>query len=178
MKLRLKILLLVMLGLVTNVFPRRLDVHWAHAEPAVAGLPREIGIPRVLFFDPTRPRTLELFDNLRRRVVLGLCEQDVDVVAHGTDLDERRAVIPQNAGDVGMEFAALLIAQELAAVLRAEYEMDDDVGNGLGHAGVAPTGLGRLVTAVVLGLRSSDSLLPRLSHGGPSALTDLRAESP
>ena len=105
-------------------------------------------------------------------------EQDVDVVAHGIDLDKRRAVMLQDAGNVGVKLAAILIAQELAVALRAEYEMGQDVGERLGHAGVAPTGLGILVTAVVLGLRSSDSLLPRLSHGGPSALTDLRAESP
>ncbi len=148
-----------------DIFPRRLNVHWADAEPAVAGLPPEIGIPRVLLFDPTRRRAFDPLDNLRR-------------VAHGIDLDKRRAVMLQDAGNVGVKLAAILIAQELAVALRAEYEMGQDVGERLGHAGVAPTGLGILVTAVVLGLRSSDSLLPRLSHGGPSALTDLRAESP
>ena len=167
-----------MLGLATNVLPRRFNVRRADTELAVTGLPREFGIPRVLFFDPTRRRTLDLLDNLRRRVVLGLREQDVDVVAHGIDFDQGRVMFLDDARDVSMELAALLITQELAAALRAEDEVNDDVGEGLGHAGVAPTGLGRFVGAVDLGLRSSDSLQPRLSHGGPSALPNLRAESP
>src|SRR5947208_1475201 len=92
------------------------------------------------------------------------------MVAHGIDFDEGRVVILENARDVGVELATLLVAQELAAAFRAEYEMNDDVGEGLGHTGNALTGLGRCVRTVDLGLRSSDSLQPRLSHPGLSAL--------
>src|SRR6185437_204358 len=97
-------------------------------------------------------------------------EEDVDVVADGIDFDEWRIVILQNAGNIGVELAAFLIPQKLSAALRAEDEMNDDVGEGLGHADVALTGLGSVVGVVDLGLRSSNSLQPRLSHWGLSAL--------
>ena len=50
----LEILLFVMLWLIANVFPHRLDVHRADTELAVTALPREIGIPCVLVLDPNR----------------------------------------------------------------------------------------------------------------------------
>jgi hypothetical protein len=83
--------------------------------------------------------------------------------------------------------AAFLVAQELAAAFGAEYEVNDDVGEGLGHEGDAPTGLEMVVGMGHLGLRSRCSLQPRLSHDGPLALklrrnsvygTAYRAESP
>jgi hypothetical protein len=53
--------------------------------------------------------------------------------------------------------------------------MDDDVGEGLRHEGGALTGLGRVLRTIYLGLldlglRSWDSLQPKLSHNGLSAL--------
>lgn len=40
-----KILLLMMLRLITNVFPHGLNMHRADAKFSITGLPREIGIP-------------------------------------------------------------------------------------------------------------------------------------
>ena len=77
-----------------------------------------------------------------------------------------------------MKLAAFLVTEELVAALCAEHEVNDDVGEGLRHTGNALTGLGRFVGTVDLGLRSSDSLEPRLSHRGPSALANRRAVSP
>jgi len=48
-------------------------------------------------------------------VVLGLRKQNVDVVAHGIDFDEGRIQIFEHAGDVGVKFAAFLVAEERAA---------------------------------------------------------------
>jgi len=61
-------------------------------------------------------------------MVLGLREKDVDVVADGIDFDEGRVVVFENAGYVGLELAALLVAQELMTTLRAKDEVDDNVG--------------------------------------------------
>src|SRR5213593_4625054 len=105
-------------------------------------------------------------------MVFRLREQDVNVIAHGIDFNERRVVVLENAGDAGMKSAAFLVTEELVTSLRAEHEVNDDVGEGLGHTGNALTGLGRFVGTVDLGLRSSDSLQPRLSHRGPSALAN------
>jgi hypothetical protein len=107
-----------------------------------------------------------------------LREQDVDVVANGINFDERRVAILEDSSDVGMKLAAFLVTEEWVAALRAENEVNDDVGEGLGHRYDALTGLGRFAWTVDLGLRSSDSLQPRLSHGGPSALPNWRAVSP
>ncbi len=85
-------------------------------------------------------------------MVLGLREQDVDVVADGIDFDEGRIVVFEDAGDVGVELTALLVPEELATALRAEHEVNDDVGEGLGHASDALTGLGWIVGTGFLGL--------------------------
>jgi hypothetical protein len=52
-------------------------------------------------------------------------------------------VVLENTGDVGVELAAFLISEQLSAAFRAEDEMNDDVGEGLRHTGVALTGLSR-----------------------------------
>ena len=121
--------------MIANVFPHGHDMHGADAEFPVTALPREIPIPWVQRLEPDRRRGLDLFDNLRRGVVLGLREQDVDVVAHGIDFDERRIVVLEDAGNVGVKLAALLIAQERTTAFGAEHEVNDKVGQGLGHNG-------------------------------------------
>jgi len=45
-------------------------------------------------------------------MVFGLNEQDVNMVAHGIDFDERRLVIFENASDVSVKLSALLVTQE------------------------------------------------------------------
>src|SRR5438034_607265 len=66
-------------------------------------------------------------------------------IAENTDL-----VLIIIIGDVGVKLAAFLVTEELVAALCAEHEMNDDVGEGLGHTGNALTGLGRFVATVDL----------------------------
>ena len=106
-------------------------------------------------------------------MVLGLREQNMDMVADGINFDKGRIVVFHNPRNVGVEFAAFLIPEQGASFLRAEYEVNNDVGQGLGHSCAALTGRERFVGTVHLGLRSWDSLQPRLSHSGLSALTRL-----
>ena len=84
-----EIFLRMMLRLPADIFANHFDVRTTDAEFSVAGLPREISIPGILCFDPTRRGGFDLLDNPGRRVVLGLREQDMDVVANGIDFDER-----------------------------------------------------------------------------------------
>jgi hypothetical protein len=72
-----------------------------------------------------------LQDDLRRRVVLRLREQDMDVVAHRIDLDNGRIMVFQNPGYVGMKLVALVLAEELVAAFRAEHKMNEDIGKRL-----------------------------------------------
>ena len=53
------------------------------------------------------------------------------MVTHGIDFDQGRIVVFENAGDVCVELAAFFVAQELAAALGAEHEVNDNVGEGL-----------------------------------------------
>jgi hypothetical protein len=129
----LKILPRMMLLLAADVSAHGLDLPGADTEFAVATLPREIGIPRVLLLEPHGRPGFHLLNNFCGRVVFGLGEQDVNVVAHGIDFDQGRIMVLKNAGDVGVELAALVIAKKWAAVLGAEHEVNDDVGKGLGH---------------------------------------------
>jgi hypothetical protein len=72
-------------------------------------------------------------------------------------------VVLQNARDVGVELAAFAVTKKGASFLRAEDEVDNDVGEGLGHGGGgALTGLGMFVRVGDLGLRSRGSRQPRL----------------
>ena len=66
-------------------------------------------------------------------MVFGLREQDVNVIAHGIDFNQRRIVVLEDAGDVGVKLSTFLIAQELATAFRGEHDMNDDVGERLGH---------------------------------------------
>jgi hypothetical protein len=98
-------------------------------------------------------------------VVLGLGKQDVDMIANGIDFDEGRIAVFQDADHVGVEGTAFLVPEERTAAFRAEHEMDDDVGERLGHVCDALTGLKLFLSMVYLGLQ------PRLSRAGLSALT-------
>jgi len=55
----------------------------------------------------------------------------VDMIPHGIDLDELRIMILENTGDVGVEFIPFGISYELMPQLCAEYEVDDNVCEGL-----------------------------------------------
>ena len=61
--------------------------------------------------------------------LFGLREPDVNVVARGIDFDQRRVVVLEDAGEVGVELAAFLGTQELTAALRTEHGMNDDFGD-------------------------------------------------
>lgn len=64
-------------------------------------------------------------------MIFRLREENVNMVAHRIDFNERRIVILENAGDVGVKLAAFLIAEEWATFFRAEHEMNNNVGERL-----------------------------------------------
>ena len=80
-------LLLMMLRLVPNVFTHGLEVHRADAKLTVSICHACCSL---LQLDDDDLTCSTIF---RRRVVLGLCEQDVNVVAHGIDFDQGRVVV-------------------------------------------------------------------------------------
>lgn len=93
-------------------------------------------------------------------MIFRLRKQNVDVIADGIDFDQGRIVIFENAGDVGVELAAFFIAKKLATALGAEYEMNNDVGEGLRHDVCRSYRAWGFVGTVDLGLRSRCSLQP------------------
>jgi hypothetical protein len=130
---RLEILLPMMFRLIAYVFPYRRDVAWADAEFAIASLPRKIEVALMLIFYPTGGRRFDPFDNFCRCVVFGLCKKYVNMVTHRIYFNQLRVIIIQDAVNISMELAALLIAQQRTPVLGAEYEVNDNVSEGLGH---------------------------------------------
>lgn len=55
------------------------------------------------------------------------------MVADGVDFDEGGIKVFEEAGEIGVELVAFLVAEEGAAVFGAEDEVNDEVGEGLGH---------------------------------------------
>jgi hypothetical protein len=108
-------------------------VRRADAELTVTGLPRELRIPRINGFDPTGGGRFDLLNKLCRRVVFLLCEENVDVVTHRIDFDKRRIKVIENPGDISVKLAAFTIAEERATVFGAEHQVNDYVGERLGH---------------------------------------------
>src|SRR5262249_20820977 len=88
---------------------------------------------RVEGFDPLRGGGLDLLDDLCRCVVLGLNEENMNVIAHGIDFNQLNIEILERAGDVGMQLIPFRIAQQWAPVFGAENQMHDNVGKRLRH---------------------------------------------
>jgi hypothetical protein len=61
-------------------------------------------------------------------VVLGLSEQNVDMVADGIDFNERRVKVLEDACDIGVELAAFPVPEQWASGRGAKYEVNNDVG--------------------------------------------------
>jgi hypothetical protein len=51
----------------------------------------------------------------------------MNVIAHRVNLDERRVMIFEHTGQVGMNLSSFLVAQKWSAIFGAEYEMNNDV---------------------------------------------------
>ena len=74
----------------------------------------------------------------------GEVAQDVDVILDAVDEDRFATDVLQDAGHVGVEACAeVCVFEKWHAVLRAEYNVDDDAGEGLRPGGdcCAPLGL-------------------------------------
>lgn len=69
-----------------------------------------------------------MFHDFGGRVVFGLRKQDVNVIAYGIDLDQMRIVVFKNACNVRVQLVTFFIPKKLAAVLGAENQMHDDIG--------------------------------------------------
>ena len=65
----------------------------------------------------------------------------MNVVTNGIDLEKRRIVIFEYAGNIGVELFTFRVANQGPSPLCAEHQMDNDVGEGLGHNCRALTGL-------------------------------------
>ena len=107
----MEIFLFVVLGLVADVFADGVGLCRADAEFAVAALPCEVAIPCAFGFDPFGGARLHFFDDFGGGVVFGLGEEDVDVVGNGADLHEAAIVVPEDAGDVGVDLTACFVAE-------------------------------------------------------------------
>ena len=85
------------------------------------------------------------------------------MITNGIDLEKRRIVVFENAGNIGVELFAFLVANQGPSPLCAEHQMDNNVGEGLRHNCCALTGLLKFVGTLHPALQAG------LSHCGLSA---------
>ena len=86
-------------------------------------------------------------------MVFGLHKKDVNMVANRINFDQRTFKVSQYARCyIGVQTPSLFVAQKRPAILRAEHEVNNNVGKRLRHESRALSGL--IESAKYLGLRS------------------------
>ena len=123
----------VVLLLVGDVRPDRIDVRPADAERPVPRLPREVRPLRPRFMDPLGRVALHdphrVCDRQRRRQG----NEQVDVVGRPVDFQSRPADLPKVAAHVGEQVGPKGGVDLRQPVLRAEDDVGEEVGERVGH---------------------------------------------
>src|SRR5271165_3159576 len=110
--------------LIQNVLSNRIDARFAHAERAVAGLPREILELRPTLVNPPRGVGLYQAGYIRNGVLCGHSNEDVYVIGHSVDAECDSADFADDASDVGVEILVHFLMDQRISVTSAEDEMD------------------------------------------------------
>lgn len=139
--------LAMMLRLMGNVGLQRRAMRGADGKDPVTALPMETRISSALGLQPLGRSRLDLLHQLRRRTGARVSDQQVDVVGHGTRLQQRALLVLHDAADVGVEFIPNVIRQPRFAPLRGEDQMHQDLSERLRH-GDALSGLGWVGDAI------------------------------
>jgi hypothetical protein len=124
----------MVLLLVGDIRFNLLDCRRTDGESAVARLPLKIVQVRPLSFDPFRRRLLDFLQQVGHRHCAGEMAKDMDVVFNCVDLQRWTTEIIERPNEVTIEsLTKRRIFEKRSAVLRAEYDMNQDFGEGLGH---------------------------------------------
>jgi len=118
----------MMLLLILNVMPHRIDVRRAHRKGSISFLP---SWPRPALAQPSRRVGFQLLHRLRRRNNCGNASQHVNVVSCSADGECVVVQVIGNAGDVGPQFRRL--GDRKDAAFGREDDVKNDGGVGVCH---------------------------------------------
>ena len=126
-----KTALAMMLRLRTNVRNRMCFLRNANRKRAVSLLPREIS--RVLLIHPSRRRTFDQLHCLRQRHVRGQRQQNMSVILRAACNERLKSVLVGNATKECLKIRLNLRPNQIPAILRREYAMDEIRNVGVRH---------------------------------------------
>ena len=123
-----------MLRLVQNVLSNRILPGPAHAEGAVARLPREGPELRPFFMCPARRVGLGQPGDVRHGVSRGHSNQEMDMIGHTVDTERGTAKFAEDATEIGVQIGLNLLRNQRRPVTGAEDKMDQDIRRRMAHA--------------------------------------------
>jgi hypothetical protein len=86
---------------------------------------------RALCFDPLGRAGFNCFRHLRNGHGSRQAKEQMNVIRYTTDSKRWAIVIPENGGEIGMQFRTNIRSQHRHAVLGTENQMDENAGKGL-----------------------------------------------
>ncbi len=133
--LRLKISLFMMRTLCINVPNQREPIAQANGEDRVAPLPSKPGKLWPILLNPLRRRDLQPLNHSRDRFRSGKKHRDVHVIGNtaNSNADIFRTV--QNGGQISMHLTLNSILQKRTPIFGTKHQMNENIREGLGHAG-------------------------------------------
>ena len=122
----------MMLRLRPNVRNRIGHLGNANRERPVSLLPREIA--RVRLVHPMRGRAFDQLHGLRQRHGRGQRQQNMNVILRAARNESRESVLAGDAAEEGPKIRLNLSRNQIPAILRREYAMDETTNVGVRHA--------------------------------------------
>lgn len=123
----------VVFALVGNVLADGFHIGFRNSKCAVSRLPCKCSEFRPLGFDPFGRGFFNVFDGLADGDGSGEIKKQMGVVLDGIDENGSTAEVLQHCRHVGVQRAADLVREDALAVFGAEYEVNVEAGEGLGH---------------------------------------------
>src|SRR5579863_6832103 len=103
----------------------------ANRERPVSLLPREI--PRMLLIHPMRRRAFDQLHGLRQRHGRGQRQQNMNVILRATRNESLESALAGDAADEGPKIRLDLSRNQIPAIFRREYAMDETTNVGMRH---------------------------------------------
>jgi len=103
----------------------------ANRERPISLLPREI--PRMLLIHPMRRRAFDQLHDFRQRNGRGQRQQNMNVILRAARNESFESVLAGDAADEGPKIRLNLRRNQIPAILRREYAMDETTNVGVRH---------------------------------------------
>src|SRR4051812_40188071 len=107
-----------------DVFQHRCELTWADGKHSVSALPKESAILGVTRLDPLRRGLLNVLNYRGLRQRARERRNDMNMISHSVCMDEFRAEIAANRGEISVDSRAQIAVQPWFAILRAKDDME------------------------------------------------------